>query len=133
MRSRRVAAVALLVSVCALVSTATALAATSIPSESLVTFEGQLNGHQVSKVTLFTKAHSFRVTLVDGHIVRVAFPSAEQQRLINDARAKGITVKVATGEPPSHKRRYIAGGVVIVLIVVGLLAYLRRRRTRNEE
>ena len=121
-------------SVCALVSTATALAATSIPSESLVTFEGQLNGHQVSKVTLFAKnSHSFRVTLVDGHIVRVAFPSAEQQRLINNAKAKGITVKVATGEPPCHKRRYIAGGVVIVLIGVGLLAYLRRRRTRNEE
>jgi ATP-dependent Zn protease len=98
-----------------------------------VIFEGQLNGHQVSKVTMFTKAHSFRATLVDGRVVRVVFPSAEQQRLIDDARAKSITVKVARGQPPSHKRRYIVGGIVIVLVVAGLLVYMRRRRMREEE
>ena len=84
-------------------------------------------------MTLYTKAHLFRVTLDDGRVVRVPFPSVAQQQLLDDVRATGIAVKVATGQPPSHKRRYIAGGVVIVLAVVGLLVYMRRRRMRNEE
>ena len=123
---------AVLAFACTITSPAAALAAAPPPSESLVVFEGQLNGHQVSAVTLHTKAHTFHVTLEDGRVVKVVFPSAEQQRLMQNLGAEGIAVKVAKVQSPSHKRRYIAGGLVIVVIilaVVGLL--LRRRRMRD--
>ncbi len=130
------AAVALLAFAYAASLATTALAATPPPSESLVIFEGQLNGHQVSSVTLHTKAHTFHASLTDGRRVIIAFPSSQQQQLVNDVRAKGITVKVAKVQPASHKRRYIVGGVVIVVIilaVVGVLLLTRRRRMREEE
>jgi len=132
-RSQRVAAVALLACVCAVASAASASAATPAVKESLVIFEGQLNGHQVSAVTLRTKAHTFHVTLKDGRVVKVVFPSAEQQRLIQDLGAEGITVKVAKVSSPSHKRRYIVGGVVIVVIILAVVGLLLRRRRRMRE
>ncbi len=126
----------LVVCVCALASTATALAATPLPQESLATFEGQLNGHQVTAVTLHTKAHTFHASLKDGSRISIAFPSSQQQRLEGDIRAQGIVVQVAKVQPPpSHKLRYIIGAVVIVAIVlaaVGLLS-VRRRRMREDE
>jgi len=68
----------------------------------------------------------------DGRVVSVAFPSVEQQQLLDDVRAQGITVKVAKVQHPQHKLRYIVGDVVIVLgIAIWLL--MRRRRTREEE
>jgi ATP-dependent Zn protease len=136
-RLRSVAAAALLVYACVLASATTALAASPPPIESIVVFEGQLNGHQVSAVTLRTRAHTFHVTLTDGRKVRIAFPPSQQQRLLNDIETKGIAVKVAKAQPPpSHKLRYIVGGIVIVAVVVavvGLLLYMRRRRLREEE
>jgi ATP-dependent Zn protease len=136
-RSRRGAAVALLVSVCVLASAATAMATAPPASESLATFEGQLNGHQVSAVTLFTASHTFHVTLTDGHKVRIAFPVSQQQRLVSGIGARGITVKVAKAKsPPPHKLRYIVGGIVIVVIVLCIAGWLllsRRRQTREEE
>jgi ATP-dependent Zn protease len=128
-------AVTLLVCAFVIASTATAPAATPTPSESLAVFEGQLNGHQVRAVTLRTKAHTFHVTLEDGRVVKVVFPSAEQQRLMQDLGAEGITVKVAKVSSPSHKRRYIIGGIVIVVIVLAVVGLLlrHRRRTREEE
>ena len=117
---------------CAAAFATTAPAATPAPSESLVIFEGQLKGHQVSTVTLHTKAHTFRVLLTDGRIVRIAFPASEQQRLVGDIGAAGVTVTVAKAQSPSHKRRYIAGGVVIVLVILALGWLLRKRRMREE-
>jgi ATP-dependent Zn protease len=134
-RSRAAATVALLVCACTLPSTATALATTQPANESLAIFEGQLNGHQVSTVTLGTKAHAFRVVLADGHIVRVVFPPSQQQQLMKNIEAAGITVKVAKVQPQSHKRRYLVWGVVVVLIIlaaIGLTLSARRRRMREE-
>jgi len=136
--SRHVAKIALLVCVCAaLALTATALAASAPANESLAVFEGQLDGHQVSTVTLHTKAHTFHASLTDGRKVSIAFSPSQQQRLVQDIRAKGITVKVAKVQPPpSHKLRYIVGGiaiVVVVLAVAGFVLLARRRRMREEE
>jgi ATP-dependent Zn protease len=131
------AAVALLACVCAIVHATSALAAMPLPRESLVTFEGQLNRHQVSAVTLHTKVHTFHASLTDGHRVSIAFPSSQQQRLEGDIRARGIAVQVAKVQsPPSHKRRYIVGAVVIVVVVlaiVGLLLLSARRRRMHED
>ncbi len=99
-------------------------------------FEGQLRGHQVRSVTLHTKAHDFHTTLKDGRKVVVAFPASQQQQLLGDVRADGVTVKVVKAKAPSHKRRYIIIGgaiVVVVLAVAGLLLFLRRRRRAREE
>lgn len=102
-----------------------------------MTFEGQLNGHQVSGVTLHAKGHTLHASLKDGRKVIVAFLPAQQQRLLSDVRAQGITVKVAKVQPPpSHKTRYIVGGIVVVAIIIaagGLLLYVRRRRMREDE
>ena len=89
-------------------------------------FEGQLNGHRVRAVTLRTKAHTLHVTLEDGRVVKVVFPSSQQQQLVSEIGAKGITVKVAKVKSPSHKRRYIVGVVVIVVIVLAVVGLLLR-------
>jgi ATP-dependent Zn protease len=127
--------VAFLAFTCAAPFVTAAQAETPPPKESLATFEGQLHGHQVSTVTLRTKAHTFRVVLADGHVVSVVFPSAQQQQLARNIEAAGITMKVAKVQPPSHKRRYIVGAMVIVVIVLavaGVLVSSRRRRRREE-
>jgi hypothetical protein len=126
-------AVALLACTCALLASAvTALGATPPPRESLVTFEGQLHGHQVSAATLRTKVHILHVSLRDGRKALVALPSAQQQRVLGEIGAEGVAVKVVEAKPPSHKRRYIAGGAVIVVVVLGVAVWLmRRRRTRE--
>ena len=129
-------AVALLVCAFVIAPTATAPAATPLPQESLTIFEGQLNGHQVSAVTLHTKTHTFHASLTDGRRLSIAFPASQQQRLEGEIRAQGIAVQVAKAQsPPSHKRRYIVGGAVIVAIVLGIAIWLlmRRRRLREEE
>jgi hypothetical protein len=91
----------------------------------------------VSTVTLHTKVHTFHASLTDGRRVVVAFPSSQQQQLVSDIRAKGVTVNVAKVQSPSHKRRYIVGAVVIVVIVlaavVGLVRSARRRSMREAE
>lgn len=118
------------------VAAATAAATTAPVKESVVAFEGQLNGRRVQAVVLHTEAHRLRVTLSDGRKVTVAFPASEQQRLLEDARAHGVTVKVAKVEPPSHKRRDIAIGVGIVIVVIaialGIWLLVRKRRMRAE-
>lgn len=115
-----------------------ALATTpATPIEGVAVFEGQLNGHQVRAVVVHAKTHRLRITLGDGRKVTVTFPATEQQRLLDEIRAHGITVKVTKTQSPSHKRRDIAIGVAVVVIVVGLAVgawlYLRKRRIREEE
>jgi hypothetical protein len=137
-RAQVAAAVALLACLCAIVHSTSVLAATPLPRESLVTFEGQLNGHQVSAVTLHTKTHTFHASLTDGRRVGIAFPTSQQQRLEGDIRARGLAVQVAkVPSPPSHKRRYIAAAVVIVVVILAILGLLllsvRRRRVREDE
>ena len=117
-------------------SATTARATTQPANESVAVFEGQLSGHRVSTVTLHTKAHTFHALLTDGDRVIVAVPSTQQQQLVNEIEAKGITVKVAKAQAPSHKRRYIVGGLVVIVIifaVIGVLALSRKRRMREEE
>ena len=122
-------------SVATAASAATALATAHPTNESLTVFESQLDGHRVSTVTLHTKAHTFHILLTDGDKAVIAFPSSQQQQLVNEIEAKGITVKVAKVRPPSHKRRYIAGAIVIVVVLaaVGMLLFIRRRRREGEE
>lgn len=136
-RPRAVATVALLLAcVCMIAHATPTLAATPLPREGLVTFEGQLNGHQVTAVTVHTKAHTFHVSLKNGRRISIAFPASQQQRLEEDIRAQGIAVQVAKVQPPpSHKLRYILGAVVLVAIVLAVagLLYVRRRRTREDE
>jgi ATP-dependent Zn protease len=135
-RPRAAATVALLACACTLPSAATAPAATQPANESITVFEGQLNGHQVRTVTLHTKAHTFHALLTDGDRTIVAFSPSQQQQLVDEIRAKGVTVNVTKAQASSHKRRYIVGGLVVVLIVlavVGVLALSRKRRTREEE
>lgn len=112
-----------------------ALAAASLTDESLAAFEGQISGHQVRAVSLVTSAHTFHVALKNGRKMRVAFPAAEQQRLVSEIKSAGITVKVAAVKPAAAKTRYIVGGVVIALIVLagGGWLLLRRKRMREEE
>ena len=121
--------------VCWLPPGTTALATMTPTNESIVVFEGQLDGHRVSSVMLHTKAHTFHASLKDGRKVSIAFPTSRQKQLEGDIRAQGIAVKVAKVQSPSHKLRYIVGGiavVVIILVAVGLL-YARRRRIREDE
>lgn len=135
-RPRTAGTVVLLACACAVAHATPTLAATPLAEESLAIFEGQLSGHRVSAVTLHTKAHTFHASLTDGRRVSIAFPPSQQQRLVKDVRARGIAVKVAKVQPPSHKRRYIVGGVVIVVIILavaGLLLRARERRMREDE
>jgi ATP-dependent Zn protease len=113
-----------------------ALAATPLANESVATFEGQLNRHQVRVVSLQTNAHTLHVALKDGRKMRVAFPSSEQRRLVGQVESRGVRVKVSKVKSPPAKTRYIVGGVAIVAIaavVAGLLLFMRRRRLREEE
>jgi ATP-dependent Zn protease len=130
------AVIALLACSGALSAAMPAVAAEQTAQEGIVVLEGQLYGHQVRAVTLHTKAHKLRVTLKDGSKVSVVFPASEQQRLLEDVRGHGVTVKVTTAQPPSHTRRYVAIGVAAVALValaLGVWLYLRRRRMREEE
>ena len=109
---------------------------TTVPQESLVVFEGQLNGHLVRGVTLHTKAHKLHIALTNGSKAVIVLPASEQQRVLADAKAHGVTVKVAKTHPASHKRRYlIIGGVVVVAIALAAVVWLlvRRRRAREEQ
>jgi hypothetical protein len=136
MPSRRVAAVVLLVCACVVASAAMALATTLPVKESPAAFEAQLRARQVQHAaTLRTKTHLLHATLVNGSKVAIAVSSQSQQRLLNEARADGVTVKVAHVKALSHKRRYIAGAAVIILILLAAVGLLlrRRRRTREEE
>ncbi len=138
MRSRVpiAAAIALLACSGALNAAMPAVAAEQTAQESVTAFEGQLKGHQVHAVTLHTKAHKLRVTLKDGGKVSVVFSASQQQRLLEDIRARGITVKTTTARPPSHTRRYLAIGVAVVLVIAlaaGAWLFARRRRILREE
>ncbi len=130
------AAIALLACVGALAATAPALATEQAAQESVAVFEGQLNRRQVRAVTLHTKSHKLKVTLKDGSKVSVVFPASEQQRLLEDAKAHRVVVKVTKAQPPSHTRRYVAIGVAVVLVIAlaaGAWLFMRRRRIREEE
>lgn len=139
-RSRVPTGVTIALLACALaIATATpsVVAAAVTTSESVAVFEGQLKGHQVTAIRLHPKAHSFRVTLTDGNKATVVFSASEQQRLLGEAKAHGITVKVTKVQQPSHKRRDLVIGAAIVVVVlavaVGGWLYVRRRRMREEE
>ncbi len=127
----RALAIALLAFVCI----AAPATASKLEKESVSTFEGQLNGHQVHVVSLHSSASTFHIALVDGRKLVVSYSDSEKQRLLEEIKAKGITVKVAKTSAPSHKLRYIVGAIVIVVIVLVVVAllYTRRRRLREEE
>jgi ATP-dependent Zn protease len=139
---RIIAAIALSACACMGASVTSAAASTqpttSPPHESVAVFEGQLRGGQVRVATLHTKTHSFHVLLKDGRKTVVVFPAARKQELLGQARAKGVTVKMAKAQqPPSHTRRWIAVGVALA-VLIALVAgawwfFVRRRRMREEE
>ena len=114
-----------------------AAASEAPPTESVATFEHQLDGAQILAVTLHTNTHAFHAALKDGGKVRVLFEPSQQQQLLNAVKAHGITVKVAKVQTPSHTRRDIViiavVVVVIVLILVAIWLLMRRRRMREEE
>jgi ATP-dependent Zn protease len=121
---------------CALAVIASAAATTMpAPKESLAAFEAQLRARQVHAATLRIKTHVLHATLVNGSKVAIAVSSQSQQRLLNDAQAAGVTVKVLRPKAASHKRRYIAGAAVLILVllVVAFVLLKRRRSAREEE
>jgi ATP-dependent Zn protease len=133
--SLTVAVAVIALAVGALAFAPSALAAASLTNESLATFEGQLNGHRVMRVSLLSSSHALHVTLRNGRKMRVVFPASEQQRLVSEIRSEGVTVKISNAKPAHAKTRYILGGVAIALVLLGGGGWLllRRRRMREEE
>lgn len=106
------------------------------PKESLPAFERQLNSRQVKAVSLRAGSRRFRVLLKDGTRRVVVFPAGAKKRLVSDAKAAGVVVRLPKPPPVSHRRRYIAAAVVIVVILLAVAGWLllrRRRRMREEQ
>ncbi len=116
-------------------------ASASAPAkESIATFQSQLAGGHVHAVVVRTKQHKLHVTLNGGRKVAIVYVPSEQQALIAQIEARGVSVKVVKPKSQSglrshHKLRYIAAGLVIVVIVIVVAVFLimRRRRRREEE
>lgn len=116
-----------------------ALAAVHFQKETLPAYEQQLAHHQVHADAFHPGAAGanghLHVSLNDGRHMSVSYAAAEQARLIAQARAKGVRVRLATvkaksTKPVKHTLRYIAGGILIVVILVVLAVLLVGRRRR---
>jgi hypothetical protein len=112
-------------------------------SETLKAYEGQLHHHEVHALTFHSGSEigHLHISLSDGSHMTVAYPAAQQGKLVTQAREAGARVKVATVKPAAkatavhHKLRYIAGGILVVVILVVLVVLLvgRRRAVAVEE
>jgi len=110
-------------------------AAVLLPTESLQTYEHQLESGQVAAAVFNIKGRDIHLTLTNGTHVIVHYPPHQEEKLLEALKAKGIVPvngKGAAVKPPKahkHKIRYIAGGVVIILIII-VVAILMIRRKR---
>jgi hypothetical protein len=109
--------------------------------ESMQAYEVQLHHGQVHALTFHsgTPTGHLHISLNNGGHLTVAYPSADQARLVAQAQAANARVKIATAvnkktAAVKHKLRYIAGGVLVVVIVVVLIVLLigRRRAVAGE-
>jgi hypothetical protein len=109
--------------------------------ESIPAYEVQLRHGEVHALTFHpgTPTGHLHISLNNGGHMTVAYPTAEQGKLVAQAQAANArvqiaTVKVAKTAPVKHKLRYIAAGILIVVIVVVLVVLLiGRRRTFPED
>jgi ATP-dependent Zn protease len=106
--------------------------------ESFSTFQQQLNAGQIQSATFNKKAHTLHLTLNDGRLVLISYPSHEEPQLAALLRAKGVPVTVEKKKKAAkavhHTLRYIAGAIVVVVIVVVVAVLLiDRRRKLGEE
>ena len=116
----------------------TAPAAARFQRESFTTFQQQLSAGQIQSATFNKRAHTLHLTLSDGRLVLVSYPSHEEPQLAALLRAKGVSVTVQKKKKVAakvhHTLRYIAGGiVVIVILVVFAVLLVDRRRKLGEE
>jgi hypothetical protein len=111
-------------------------------TETLSAYEGQLHHHEVHALTFHSGSETghLHISLDNGSHMTVAYPAAQQAKLVTQAREAGARVKIATVKPAKatavkHKLRYIAGGILIlvILIVLGVLLIGRRRAVAAEE
>jgi ATP-dependent Zn protease len=113
-------------------------AAARFQRESFTVFQQQLNSGQIQSATFNKRAHTIHLTLHDGRLVLVSYPSHEEPQLAALLRAKGVSVTVQKKKKVAakvhHTLRYIAGGiVVIVILVVAAVLLVDRRRKLGEE
>jgi ATP-dependent Zn protease len=113
----------------------TAPAAARFQRESFTAFQQQLSAGQIQSATFNKRAHTLHLTLSDGRLMLVSYPSHEEPQLAALLRAKGVTVTVQKSKKPAakavhHTLRYIAGGIVVIviLVVVAVLLVDRRRK-----
>jgi hypothetical protein len=108
-------------------------------TEPITTWEAQLNGKQIEKVTVNKFVRTLRTTLKDGTHVLAKYPRKGEKPFIAKLEAAHVPVSVLTPtqarseaklkkKPVKHKIRYIVGGVLIVVIVIGGIVLLLRRR-----
>lgn len=112
-------------------------------TETLKAYEGQLHHHEVHALTFHSGSETghLHISLDNGSHMTVAYPAAQQGKLVTQAREAGARVKIATVKPAKkattahHKLRYIAGGVLILVILIVLVVLLvgRRRAVAVEE
>ena len=106
--------------------------------ESFTTFQQQLNAGQIQSATFNKKAHTLHLTLTDGRLVLISYPSHEEPQLAALLSSKGVPVTIEKKKKATtavhHTLRYIAGGIVVVviLVVVAVLLVDRRRKLGEE-
>ncbi len=113
-------------------------AAVHFQHESFTAFQQQLSAGQIVSATFNKKAHTLHLSLSDGKLALVSYPSHEQPQLAALLTAKGVPVSVEKTKKAAkavhHTLRYIAGAIVVVVIivVVGVLLVDRRRKLGAE-
>jgi hypothetical protein len=105
-------------------------AAAPLSTESYQTLLGQIDSNQVRAATVNRKAHDVKVTLADGSIQHVIYPSRDARQLVARFNQHGAHVKFSRKKLPAvhHHLRYIAAGVVGGLILIGAVVWLVQRR-----
>jgi ATP-dependent Zn protease len=96
-------------------------------TESVATFEKQLEGGEVKSATFRPKSHSLHVNLTDGHHADIVYAPSEAKKLRQELKAHNVSlVKKSAG----HKLLYILGGVAIVVVILLIVGFVLVRRRR---
>jgi ATP-dependent Zn protease len=102
-------------------------------TESYQALQAQISSGQVARATVNKLSHDVKVTLKNGGIQSVIYPSSDYRTLLASLHAHGVQVKFASHKKKKaaavhHHLRYIAGGILAALIVIGGGAYVISRR-----
>jgi hypothetical protein len=135
------AAVCLALAAAVLAVPAGAVTVIHFQKESLQAYDVQLHHGEVHAVAFHPGSSTghLHISMDNGQHMTVAYASAEQGKLVAQAQAANVPVKVAAVKvtktaPVKHKLRYIAAGILIVVILVVLVVLLiGRRRALIEE